>query len=48
MASGGPAVPARRLGRELKRLREALGKTQVEVAQYVGTPSTTISKIETG
>jgi transcriptional regulator with XRE-family HTH domain len=48
MASGGPAVPARRLGRELKRLREALGKTQTEVAQYVGAPSTTISKIETG
>lgn len=48
MDGGGPMVPARRLGRELKRLREAAGKTQVEVGQYVGTPSTTISKIETG
>ncbi|MBV9160510.1 MAG: helix-turn-helix transcriptional regulator [Pseudonocardiales bacterium] len=46
MVDGSPTVPARRLGRELKRLREALGKTQVEVGKYVGTPSTTISKIE--
>jgi len=46
MVDGSSAMPARRLGRELKRLREAAGKTQVEVAQFVGTPSTTISKIE--
>lgn len=46
MVDGSPTVPARRLGRELRRLREALGKTQVEVAEWVGTPSTTISKIE--
>ncbi len=46
MQGGGPTDPARRLGRELKRLREALGKTQVEVGEWVGTPSTTISKIE--
>lgn len=46
MVDGSPAMPARRLGRELKRLREALGKTQVEVAEFVGTVSTTISKIE--
>lgn len=46
MVDGSPAMPARRLGRELKRLREALGKTQVEVADFVGTVSTTISKIE--
>lgn len=46
MVDGSPTVPARRLGRELRRLREAMGKTQVEVAEWVGTPSTTISKIE--
>jgi len=46
MMDGSPTVPARRLGRELKRLREAAGKTQVEVGEWVGTPSTTISKIE--
>ncbi|HEX5348372.1 MAG TPA: helix-turn-helix transcriptional regulator, partial [Pseudonocardiaceae bacterium] len=46
MVDGSPTVPARRLGRELKRLREAAGKTQVEVGEWVGTPSTTISKIE--
>lgn len=48
MANESPAVPARRLARELKRLRERSGKTQVEVGEYVGTPSTTISKIENG
>lgn len=46
MVDGSPTVPARRLGKELKRLREAAGKTQVEVGEWVGTPSTTISKIE--
>lgn len=48
MVDGSPTVPARRLGRELKRLREATGKTQAEVADWAGTYSTTISKIETG
>jgi len=48
MVDGSPTVPARRLGRELKRLREGTGKTQAEVADYCGTYSTTISKIETG
>jgi len=48
MVDGGPTVPARRLGRELKRLRDVSAKTQVEVGKYVGTPSTTISKIENG
>lgn len=48
MDDGSPPVPARRLGRELKRLREVTGKTQAQVAKYVGTASTTISKIETG
>ena len=46
MEDGSPTMPARRLARELKRLREAAGKTQAEVGKYVGTPSTTISKIE--
>jgi transcriptional regulator with XRE-family HTH domain len=48
MTSGSPRIPAQRLGKELKRLRVAVGKTQAEVADYVGTPATTISKIETG
>ncbi len=48
MVDGSPTVPARRLGRELKRLRDATGKTQAEVADYAGTYPTTISKIETG
>jgi transcriptional regulator with XRE-family HTH domain len=48
MVDGSPTVPARRLGREFKRLREGTGKTQAEVADYCGTYSTTISKIETG
>lgn len=47
-AGGGPTVPARRVGKELRRLREAAGMTQAEVAQYVGTYSTTITKIEKG
>lgn len=46
MAESGPTVPGRRLGKELKRLRAAIGKTQAEVGEYVGTPATTISKIE--
>ena len=48
MVDGSPTVPARRLGRELKWLREGTGKTQAEVATYCGTYPTTISKIETG
>lgn len=48
MDDGGPTVPARRLGRELKRLRDATGKTQAEVADWAGTYPTTVSKIETG
>ena len=42
MSGGDPVVPAQRLGRELRHLRDAVGKTQVEVAKYVGTPSTMI------
>lgn len=48
MDGGGPAAPARRLGRVLRQLRDAAGKTQSEVAQYVGTAATTISKFENG
>jgi transcriptional regulator with XRE-family HTH domain len=48
MTSGGLTAPSRRLGRELKRLRDAIGKTQAEVADWAGTYSTTISKIENG
>ncbi len=48
METGSPTVPARRLGLELKRLRDATGKTQAEVAEWAGTYPTTISKIETG
>lgn len=45
--SSNPTMPARQLAKELKRLRDASGKTQVQVAKYVGCPSTTISKFET-
>jgi hypothetical protein len=48
MDGGGPAAPARRLGRVLRQLRDAAGKTQSEVAHYVGTAATTISKFENG
>jgi transcriptional regulator with XRE-family HTH domain len=48
MVDGSPTVPARRWGREFKRLREGTGKTQAEVADYRGTYPTTISKIEIG
>lgn len=46
VAKDSPTVPARRLARELKRLREASGTTQAKAAEYVGTAATTISKIE--
>lgn len=48
MDTGGPAAPARRLGRVLRQLRDATGKTQLEVAKFVGTAPTTISKFENG
>src|SRR6185312_7736221 len=48
MVDGSPTMPARRLGRELKRLRDATGMTQAEVARRAGTYPTTVSKIETG
>ncbi len=48
MVDGSPTAPARRLGRALKRLRDATGKTQTEVANYARTASTSISKYENG
>ena len=49
MERSNPTMPARQLAKELKRLREASGLTQLEVGRdHVGCPSTTISKIETG
>ncbi len=47
VADNSPTLRAKRLGNELKRLRLAVGKTQKEVGDWVGTPHTTISKIET-
>lgn len=48
MVDGSPTAPARRLGRALKRLRDATGRTQAEVADYARTASTSISKYENG
>lgn len=47
MTEGSPTVPARRLGRTLRRLRESHGLSQVQVGQLVSMPSTTVSKYET-
>lgn len=44
----GPTVRRRRLGKELRRLREDAGKTIAEAAQWVGIKPPTISKIENG
>lgn len=41
-------LPSQYLARELKRLRQASGLTQAQVGDHVGTPDTTISKIENG
>lgn len=44
-----PTMPARQLAKELRRLREAAGMTQLEAGRdHVGCPASTISKIETG
>jgi DNA-binding XRE family transcriptional regulator len=49
MADGpSPTVRRRQLGMELRRLREAADKSQDAAGQWVGVPSTTISKLETG
>jgi transcriptional regulator with XRE-family HTH domain len=49
MATGpSPTVRRRQLGMELRRLREASGKSQQDAGEWLGIPATSISKIETG
>jgi len=49
MAEGpSPTVRRRQLGMELRRLREAAGKSQEDAGKWVDVPATSISKIETG
>ncbi|NJC68175.1 helix-turn-helix domain-containing protein [Planosporangium thailandense] len=48
MATGSPTVRRRRLGSELKRLREEAGKSRDEVAGVLGMSVPTISRIEAG
>lgn len=49
MADGtSPTVRRRQLGMELRRLREAAGKSQHDAGQWLGIPGTAISKMETG
>jgi transcriptional regulator with XRE-family HTH domain len=43
-----PMVRRRRLGLELRRLREAAGKTGDEVAEHLGWSASKVSRIETG
>ncbi len=48
MADGpSPTVRRRQLGMELRRLRDAAGKTQQDAAEWLGIPATGISKMET-
>lgn len=48
MVGPSPTVRRRQLGMELRRLREAAGKSQHDAAVWLGIPATSISKIETG
>jgi transcriptional regulator with XRE-family HTH domain len=49
MATGpSPTVRRRQLGMELRRLRDAAGKTQQDAAEWPGIPATGISKMENG
>lgn len=48
MAMGSPTVRRRRLGSELKRLREAVRKSREDVAATLGMSVPTISRIESG
>lgn len=48
VAESNPAMRRRQLGMELRRLREAAGKTQDEAAGWAGLASTAMSKIERG
>lgn len=48
MADNSPTMRRRQLGAELARLREGAGKKQTDAAEWVGIPSTSISRIERG
>lgn len=48
MSGPGPTIRRRQLGRELRRLREAAGKTREEAAAFLGVQPPTISKMELG
>lgn len=48
MPGASPTVRRRQLGMELRRLREAAGKTQQQAADWLEVADTGISKIETG
>ncbi|MCA1677328.1 MAG: helix-turn-helix domain-containing protein, partial [Actinobacteria bacterium] len=49
MAHGpSPTVRRRQLGMELRRLREEANKSQQEAGRWLGTPGTSISKMENG
>lgn len=48
MTGNTPTMRRRQLGEELRRLREAAGKTQEDVHRYTNVPATTISRMETG
>lgn len=45
---GSPTMRRRQLGLELRRLREAAGKTQEDAGEWLGLPASSISKIENG
>lgn len=46
MTGPSPTVRRRQLGMELRRLREAAGRSQQEAGDWLGIPATSISKIE--
>jgi len=48
VAESNPAMRRRQLGMELRRLRDAAGKTQDEAAEWTGLSATAMSKIERG
>src|SRR5882757_8015902 len=48
MTGPSPTVRRRQLGMELRRLREAAGKSQEDAAQWLDIPATSVSKMETG
>ena len=48
MVAAGPAGPRRRLGAELRRLRNGVGMHLDEVAQVLGCSTSKVSRLETG